>query len=135
MGFNEIPNACNCYTIHVLINPNKDLQACGGNGCKSPIFRDRNCTIIWIIVGLGGWRGKWDHLGFFIEEQKVSPFKLSKRLNLKHCFTIQFKTLVCLKQVIQHTFLNVHKNYFIFTPFFKEKFLMITFVMFEKTQE
>jgi hypothetical protein len=26
MAFNERANAYNCYTIHVLINPNKDLQ-------------------------------------------------------------------------------------------------------------
>jgi hypothetical protein len=26
MGFNERANACNCCAIHVLINPNKDLQ-------------------------------------------------------------------------------------------------------------
>ncbi len=82
---------------------------------------------------VGGESGTtWD---FFIEKEKVSPFKLSKRLNLKHCFTIQFKTLVCLKQVNKHTFLDVNKNCIIFTPFFKEKVLMITFVMFEKTQE
>jgi hypothetical protein len=27
MGFNEIPNTCNCYTIHVLINPNKKFTS------------------------------------------------------------------------------------------------------------
>jgi hypothetical protein len=70
-----------------------------------------------------------------IKKEKVSPFKLSKGLNLKHCFTIQFKTLVCLKQPIKHTFLYVNKNCILFTPFFKEKFLIITFVMFKKTQE
>jgi len=81
MGFNEIPNACNCYTIHVFMIPNKDLQAtCGGNGCKSPIFRDMNCTIIWIIVDLGGWRGKWNHLGFFCRKRESFSFQVIKKI-------------------------------------------------------
>jgi len=70
-----------------------------------------------------------------IKKEKVSPFKLSKGLNLKHFFPVQLKTLVCLKQLIKHTFLYVNKNCILFTPFFKEKILIITFVMFEKTQE
>jgi hypothetical protein len=76
------------------------------------------CTIIWVIADLGGWRGKWDRWGFANKKGESFPFQVIKRIEPQTLLYYQFKTLVCLKQLMKHAFLYVSKNCILFTPFF-----------------